>query len=87
MIEPATRTSGLPDLKPGDHVEVRRFGDVLYRGHIDAVAPGMCAAWVRDHVTGCRAMLHDDVFDVIVLRRGPLHTPTAPVPPSLRPAA
>ncbi|MBG6084369.1 hypothetical protein [Zhihengliuella flava] len=70
MNESAIRISDVTTLVLGDLVEVRRFGEVLYAGHIEAIAQSMGVAWVRDHVTGARAMLHGTVFDVFMLRRG-----------------
>ncbi|WP_102159354.1 hypothetical protein [Zhihengliuella halotolerans] len=79
MNESANRISDVASLVLGDTVEVRRFDDVLYRGHVDAVAQRLGVAWVRDHLTGCRAMLHGDLFNVFVLRRSPLHAPAEPM--------
>lgn len=70
MNDSAIRISDVTTLVLGDLVEVRRFDEVLYAGHIEAIAQSMGVAWVRDHVTGARAMLHGNVFDVFMLRRG-----------------
>ena len=63
------RVQDLRMLRPGDTVEARRHGDVLYRGRVEALAPTYSVAWVRDDATGCRAMLQTGVFEVFVLSR------------------
>lgn len=59
----------LRTLGPGDTVEARRFSDVHYRGRVEATAPAHGVVWVRDDATGCRAMLHGNVYQVFRLRR------------------
>lgn len=59
----------LRTLGPGDTVEALRHGDVHYRGRVEATAPDHGVVWVRDDSTGCRAMLHGNVYDVFLLRR------------------
>ena len=67
MSVSVSHVQDLRTLGPGDTVEARRFNDVHYRGRVEATAPAHGVVWVRDDATGCRVMLHGDVYRVFVL--------------------
>ena len=66
----ASRVSDLRTLCLGDRVEVRRFNDVHYRGHVEATSPRLGVSWIRDDATGNRVMLHAGAYEVFRLRLG-----------------
>ncbi|MEE1621606.1 hypothetical protein ACQ3I4_06495 [Zafaria sp. Z1313] len=63
-----TRITDLRSLTLGDTVQASRFGSLHYRGRVEATAPALGVVWIRDDATGCRAMLHGNVFEVSLLR-------------------
>ncbi len=68
MTAIATHTTArildLAALGTGTFVEARRRGDVHYRGYVEDTAPALGVAWIRDDMTGQRAILHLDEYSI-----------------------
>ncbi len=52
------------DLGTGTLIEARRRGEVHYRGWVEDTAAALGVVWIRDDVTGHRAILHVEEYSI-----------------------
>ena len=63
----ATATARILDLSAlgaGTVIEARRRNEVHYRGCVEHTSPGLGVVWIRDELTGHRAILHHEDYSL-----------------------